>query len=1137
MYHSLLLPEGGITTNTQKTKQTKDPVLVIGIGGTGAKALDVLKGKIKKQLEVKPEDDHIRFLEIDADVDWVRNCKNIDDEEEFINLQDPKIKDKFNNKVTLKDLISKPQFQWLQAGEDGAESIKIPDGLNGGGGIRQLGRYMIINEASLIYNRLKSEITTAINGIGSADLNIHILTGISGGMGSGCFLDTCYILRKVLSDMAIGAATVFGYVFLPDVITTIPAIASDPNKIAGNYRNGYAGLMELDYLMNLQNNYGTFSQNYGSFSITTQQTPVDMCHLISALDHQGNHKARAFDYSMNVAADYIMSYLSETDTNSITPKGHLVNINQGMDLLNIDKGAFHRYHILGASSAELPLTEVATYLATGLFKQMHPYLIQKPVDQDVEEFASKKLNLSIEKIKKMVTEKVKLAVDVPQPVAELVKNVTAPYVHSEAIIQPVQQWLSAQTGIIEKNALVLNEASAYTYDENTTSFIGKIFNELYELATSAQAGPRFAISMFQRNGRSIIDIITDLHLEADRLARKLEKDIDQQAEQAEEAKQMFLKSKNSLFNRHAQANAYEIYRESIAKWYRRKLDFVIYSQIDRILLGLRQKINELYQGYFAKLDEIIENLIQTFDANQDYFASEQADGNSLDGFTQLIMKFSDIKPHLDLILYDEKPDDAAVKLMRTFLDNSNEWISEDETRINKLVNHFIHERFKSEMNKNMQDYLRQKYAGYSPAERDKALLSDIFLPLKEASEPLFWCGTSASVYNTYSNTTMSVPADSPYLAQAANKFQELEANVQVRLCHIGDRIFMMRLFSGMPLYGYHGLTLMKKTYDELGKVGVHLYGRGEEVWADMLPTPIPYSLDPSQSRNGAEIEAAFKRAKKLGFIVESRDNWELFSVDMDKYADQLQFLTALCCFGKTKISSDEEYASSLQAKQVHDKYFEYDAADMNQKIHELMMLKSEILSKNGLKYAIESYQGIEEITLDNIIHSPALSKALLDIVYFYDAIEMAISRIEFMINRGGEEQQSLDDFCNAFFTGVLKQGIGKISYKYEAFHQENEVVLSSNNMPYSRFTLFQAYLTYYSLDASIRDRIISDTTEKLEHLEPGDDEIALKIKEKYSSAYMKRLAMMYRKDARKDEIETFYESFYELLYSFIEQFE
>ncbi len=235
MYHSLLLPEGGITTNTQKTKQTKDPVLVIGIGGTGAKALDVLKGKIKKQLEVKPEDDHIRFLEIDADVDWVRNCKNIDDEEEFINLQDPKIKDKFNNKVTLKDLISKPQFQWLQAGEDGAESIKIPDGLNGGGGIRQLGRYMIINEASLIYNRLKSEITTAINGIGSADLNIHILTGISGGMGSGCFLDTCYILRKVLSDMAIGAATVFGYVFLPDVITTIPAIASDPNKIAGNY--------------------------------------------------------------------------------------------------------------------------------------------------------------------------------------------------------------------------------------------------------------------------------------------------------------------------------------------------------------------------------------------------------------------------------------------------------------------------------------------------------------------------------------------------------------------------------------------------------------------------------------------------------------------------------------------------------------------------------------------------------------------------------------------------------------------------------------------------------------------------------------------------------------------------------------
>ena len=151
MYQSLLLSTGGgIISNVQKSLQDDAPVLIIGVGGTGAKALDTLKKKVHKQLlednpgSTVPEYNHIRFLEIDSDAEWVANT-NLDNSQEFANLQDPGIRAKFTNEVTRNDMLKKPQFQWLEA-----EDIRIPESLHGAGGVRQLGRYMIVNSAQSV---------------------------------------------------------------------------------------------------------------------------------------------------------------------------------------------------------------------------------------------------------------------------------------------------------------------------------------------------------------------------------------------------------------------------------------------------------------------------------------------------------------------------------------------------------------------------------------------------------------------------------------------------------------------------------------------------------------------------------------------------------------------------------------------------------------------------------------------------------------------------------------------------------------------------------------------------------------------------------------------------------------------------
>lgn len=83
-------------------------------------------------------------------------------------------------------------------------------------------------------------------------LNVHIVSGISGGMGAGSFVDVCYIAREVIDGLGFNAAKVFGYFVLPDAIISKDAIIGNPIKTAANQKNGIASLLEIEHLMNLK---------------------------------------------------------------------------------------------------------------------------------------------------------------------------------------------------------------------------------------------------------------------------------------------------------------------------------------------------------------------------------------------------------------------------------------------------------------------------------------------------------------------------------------------------------------------------------------------------------------------------------------------------------------------------------------------------------------------------------------------------------------------------------------------------------------------------------------------------------------------------------------------------------------------
>ncbi len=1149
MYQSLLLSTGGgIISNVQKSLQDEAPVVVIGVGGTGAKALDTLKKKVYRQLQPDnpgdaiPRYEHIRFMEIDSDEEWVAST-NLDNDQEFANLQDINVKAKFTNPVTRADMLKKPQFQWLEA-----ENIKIPDSLHGAGGIRQLGRYMIVNSSQSVYTKIKNNISNAIAGRKASDLVIHIMSGISGGMGSGCFIDVCYIVRKVLEDLAAGAATVFGYVFLPDVITTIPEVAADDHKITANYRNGYAAMTELDYLMNLRENHGRFVQNYGSFTVNTDQAPVDMCHLISSLNANGNSRADGFKYCMNVAADYVMSYLSKAaSTSALTPKGSLANVNMGVDLLPVTKGAYNRYHLLGASNAEMPMRQVATYLATSLYGKMGQYLKRNPVDQDVVDFAEKTMQLTIPELKRRLQRDVKLSREVPCPDISIPKAITASHVHSEAILKPMEDWLAQQIGTVERNYKGLDaDVSEYKRNPDAQALIGILYNHLEDLALDPKYGPYYAIGMLNRVGKDLDKVLQGLHVEADKLVKQAVTQEEFQSGQVEAAKQAFTSSKNIFLNRKIESDAYDAYRGQIGIWYRRKLDAEMYRYVDKMILGLQKKANDMYHVFFGKLKTLLDELEETFHENAVYFDGGHGDDPSDDGFTICIMKFSEVKPHLDSVLQEEKPDDAMTSMVQYFLNHASDWLSGEEYRINRMVNDFMYQRFEDELKKGMQHYIEDKYPGMTPAQREAKLNTSLFQPLMNASEPLFWCSAAVSTTNTFPSINLTYPTASSDITSAVKAFKKSHPEAELRGSELQDRTFMLRLYSGMPLFGYHGLELMKQRYDSSPKEGLHLYGKGPENWKN-LPTPIPYSLNPGEVRMGDKIADAYQKAKEIGILKITRaipddpnSEIEQFILKKPILWDKMviELLEDLCCIGEKK-EKDDSKLDDLVFTMVKEKYLmedkEFSDARLDDWITRVKKLKDEIAFGRYEEYTVKHYQS-EVVALDNIIHSPVMTKILLESVELYEAAELGQKRLENLRKGTDGETQMLRNFSNALFTGILQQGIGKIYYTYVERHTEREAVLASKSMPFASFMYYQAYISFKALDEDIRNDIVSQAEEKVNNLQEGDDRIALKIAEKCTPRDMADLEKQYNKLKEKHEIRDFYNKFLDLLYDYTDQF-
>lgn len=240
-------------------KRTLDPkvsVLFVGLGGLGCETVNAIKAQYLKNFNQTPK---IRFLAADtaqADLAGVTidgNSKGEKEEEGTLSVSET-----FSIFTPAAiTCVSKPAPE-VEAWLGSVSRIELD--ATGAGATRQYGRAMLCGTPA--YGALEAKISSILSDPSffdrdafdpNARLNVVVVAGISGGTGSGTFIDVSYMIRRLLSSMTADKklqTKLWGAFYTPDVQLGESFAQADQSKAASLRRNGYAALKELDYFVN-----------------------------------------------------------------------------------------------------------------------------------------------------------------------------------------------------------------------------------------------------------------------------------------------------------------------------------------------------------------------------------------------------------------------------------------------------------------------------------------------------------------------------------------------------------------------------------------------------------------------------------------------------------------------------------------------------------------------------------------------------------------------------------------------------------------------------------------------------------------------------------------------------------------------
>ena len=360
----------GLFDSLSKLDATEAPVLIIGLGGLGCKTVNNIKRTVIRKMRPNNTIYYLAIDSADNDLDNVRKSKKkggVLEDGEAISL--------FDATVVAAAVFPENVMRWKNPNM----YLKI-DG-SGCGGRRQNGRYLITHPN--VMGKVSNKIETVIKDIRSTHekalvalgkrITIIFVAGISGGTGSGTFIDMAYLVDHICKDnIHISRGTNYkinGYIYLPDV---------QHGQADYLERNGYAALKELDYFMNLDKNKGFYEWPFSGTPERIRDNIYDFCTIVGGTSaHGAISENRAVETATQMIVSTISNASFEAGGKSVqllesfydNQQAHLgVWFNNGGSDTNIfPRSCNYSYCVVGYGCAAVPVDEIMSYMASKMF--------------------------------------------------------------------------------------------------------------------------------------------------------------------------------------------------------------------------------------------------------------------------------------------------------------------------------------------------------------------------------------------------------------------------------------------------------------------------------------------------------------------------------------------------------------------------------------------------------------------------------------------------------------------------------------------------------------------------------------------------------------------------------------------------
>ncbi|MCL2386354.1 MAG: tubulin-like doman-containing protein [Defluviitaleaceae bacterium] len=814
---------GGISTQGTRTDAIDKPILILGLGGTGAEALIRVKRSISKHFKQgvsaggrkldKPA--QIEYMALDSD-DNMLNMNYMGTsftEDEFLLLDNANLTSIYKNRETV---FKNSTQNWI------AGNLRLQQVKHGAGGIRQAGRLLLTINSTRVISLLTEKINRLTVNRNSNDLlYVFILTGCAGGTGSGVFIDVPYIVRKIAEQKGFETENI-GMVFLPDV--TLSDSMIDGSAALNIKANGFAALKELDYLMNIERNGDTFEQTFADLDVKSSEPPYDLCHLVSAKDENGKLVPAAKNYCMNVAAETVINFIASeevTDGQSYTISSYLSNIENNRSaflMTHIQKQPVNYiYNTVGASSALLPVEYLLNYLTSKMFAELDPISDKNPTIED------SKLTMEAFKIDLPTLERV-LTADKPktrsfQQYDHLVLQ-QRPEIIEDAVKSELNRMKDHYNTVAETIISQFTEALA---DQNNT-----LYQNFYDLERGPYYTLRLLSDLHEASVMRGIDTIRKRDIQQKREHRDsiAAMEISRQATMAKLlSKSIFNLGKKSTTSNIIEAN--ENYLRACGK-------NLMYDAIDYIYESVLSKLNKFSDQTVDTLCEILNAYKELFDK----FKNAQNSDIQHDNFTRSLAGAREFCEAFEKDEDSKKALDYKQALKRLLKDMITTWNAPSGTQLVDNLNEFITQQFQNVVHKSM-DYYMSMMANAEGESLEEYVTGKIN-SLHDSAKVMFPINHVPSglhiVFPPYAY--LSVPYNAPQIRGVVRQLNMSGRVSNVKSSKMSTRLYMLNLKIAVALYCYTELNEYETVYEtSLNKIaGLHLYECPERNWKE-LPSP------------------------------------------------------------------------------------------------------------------------------------------------------------------------------------------------------------------------------------------------------------------------------------------------------------